>query len=1268
MPTEPAASELDMTMSLPPTADGRRPGSASPSSESELAWAQLSVSARVGRNGKFRLEEEIGKGGMGKVFRAQDLSLCRDVAIKFPIPSRSMTSAEVLAQCYREARAIARMDDENIVRIWELDDQGEPPFIAMEYLRGRSLEQILRQGRLADRDIKRVMTQVAKGLGHAHKLGVLHRDLKPSNIFVLDNGNVKLLDFGLARLNNPGAIPVGQADDPGTLQITFPRAGTAPYMAPEQWRGEDADVRTDLWSALVILFHLLSAQFPFASQTAAALRDEIRSSAPPPPLRPLRPDLPPRFLDWFEQAFAKDPSDRCPSAEDFIDGLSLMLEASDPAHDPSSYPRPVEPSKSEFWTGPATARGLVHLASPRSGLPAWSKAALVFLEEDMPSTFGRWGDIPQRTLRAAEVDMDTIQYTLSGDPSDPQWLSREADHLRKLLGTELRKYRHVFIVARDLGMIVAKRVLIDGKDALSSDEAPSSRPNSSLYPFRVRRLIHVTEGTDPMLATRRSGVSRELDDGIREQTETEFLRFVEFLQERELPSPAIHMVSCRLSPSSPWSPRDAALDTFAVVPHLAALLNRREIVLAQESIAQAFELDCANKIQLLVEATYDDPNPAAPMFASAHAGAQSEVYGALLQLCQHAHEQPPCVVVTGDAGVGKSTVLRRLTRRLGSDCLEAPDGDSPLAVFVPLYFAILESEHLLRLDHPDVPHKGEMLHDLVLDWWCQWASGMTFRGAMQRDWVVGRLSSEPTVLILDGADEFLTNHPALGPADFRMLLHYIAQAYAQNPRMSVIVGVRSSQPSLLSMASASRYVYEILRLTPAQAETYFPAARDWVTSVHDAQARSLLLTPLLLAHLDSRIARPLPDQRATRAEILERVLLTIIERSGLPRLLGADHEPVDATQWVLALMLVAWRMFARIRGEIFIGRLLTEAKEAIEAWEGHLERTGSRQEAAHLLSSFALLCDTQNRNALVRRTVLYPTGQDEVRFIHREWQDFLTSKYLAECVRWRYVDELGHRAFTLPTFMTAGEFLGDLRIDLGLVREVERKTEETGKQLIHANFCALLGNSSTPMSGPAMEVIFGDLRRMASLSRLVTIASFGTRVLKNSPHDPSIVDLRRQVVKAFAECARDDGTELFYRSQAWCYLKAFHAALGTPAPDIPWPGLGDREEDERAALELICDLEKSPPEVAPRHRSLQIAWLQIQSMLVLAPHRPISCAHYLYTIVVARRHRVHIAEVSQDLPAIFEDGSPVAAAYKAYTVVPELWTIFQRCRELFHSA
>lgn len=1274
-PTQPAAvSDHDVTMSPRPPAEVRSPPS-SPLREGKARdWARLRVAARVGRNGKFRLDEEIGRGGMGKVFRATDLTLCRDVAIKFPIPSRTLTSVEVLEQCYREARAIARMDHENIVRIWELDDQGDPPFIVMEYLRGRSLDQTLRQGRLSDLDVRRVMMQAASGLGHAHKLEVLHRDLKPSNIFVLESGQVKLLDFGLARLNARDAARPAQGiqpeDSSALSERSFlGRAGTPLYMAPEQWREEHADVRTDLWSAFVLLFELLSGQVPFASKTAAALREEILSADPPPSLRRLRPDLPARFLDWFEHAFAKDPAARCPGTEDFTAGILLL--AADGGPEEGTVPRtaPVEPLWDDFWTGAQTARSLLHLSSPRSALPHWQKAVLLFIEEDTSRSLVRWADIPRRTLRAAEVDVDTMQHTLRGDPADPAWLTDEADQLRMVLGAELRKYRHIFIVACDLGMLVAKRALIAGRELLTDEAAGTIRQDAWHYPYRVRQLIQITDATSrsgSAPGTNHGESPPAVDDGVRQETARALGHLRRFLQDRELPCVAFQQVSYKQG-SSPRISLDGGLDPAAVVPRLAGLVSRPELVLAHESIAQTFELDCANKIQLLVEASANDPDLATPTIATARAGAQSEIYRTLLQLSQQRHQHPPCMVVTGDAGVGKSTVLRRLTRKLSGDYLEAPDGDVPLPVFIPLYFVTLESERLQRLDSPAVPHKGEMLHDLLLDWWCHWLESFTYAGAMRRDWLVRRLQTEPTLVILDGADEFLTNHPALGPADVRMLLHYMATSYAQNQRLSIVLGVRSSQPSLLSMASGSRYVYEILRLTPAQAETYFPAARDWVTSIQDAQVKGLLLTPLLLAHLDSRVSLPVPNQPATRAEILERVLLTIVEQSGLPRLLRPGQEPAESAQWVLALMLVAWRLFARLRGEIFVGKLQEEAHEAIAAWEYHLDRSDSRRQARHLLSSFALLCDSQACDALIRRTVLYPSGQDEVRFIHREWQDFLTSKYLAECVRWRYVDELGHRAFTLPTFMTAGEFLGKLRVEVELVREVERRTQETGQQLIHANFCALLGNSQTPMSGPAMDLIFGDLRRMAPLSRLVTIASFGSRVLKSASGDPCAIDLRRQIVSAFTETAQDEGIDRFYRSQAWCYLKAFHDALGTPAPELPWPGLGEHEEDERAALELICDLRKSPPEVTPRHRSLQIAWLQIQSMIVLAPHRPISAAHYLYTIVVARRHRVHIAEVSQDLPMIFADSSPMAKAYREYTLVPEAWTIFQRCRDLFHA-
>ena len=333
----------------------------------------------------------------------------------------------------------------------------------------------------------------------------------------------------------------------------------------------------------------------------------------------------------------------------------------------------------------------------------------------------------------------------------------------------------------------------------------------------------------------------------------------------------------------------------------------------------------------------------------------------------------------------------------------------------------------------------------------------------------------------------------------------------------------------------------------------------------DPQVKRLLQTPLLLAHLDARSRRPAPDQVTTRAEVLERVLSTIVERSGLPQLTRFGPDAAEPSHWVHALMFVAWRMFARLRGDVAVPKLREEAQEMMRAWQRHLALRGSLQQAGDLLSGFALLCEPQACDALLSRSVLHPSGPDEVRFLHREWQDYLTARYLAESIRWKYVDELGHFAFTLPMFLGAGEILGNLRIEADLIREIEERTVARNEPLIHANFCAVLGNSRTPMSPEALAMLLGDLRKMSLLSRLVTLASFGARAMKNASNDPSVGDIRAQLVKSFRALVEDESVDRLSRSLAWCNIKAFHHTFGTEAPPGAWPGLGDPEADEDAA-------------------------------------------------------------------------------------------------------
>src|SRR5262249_5091371 len=156
-----------------------------------------------------------------------------------------------------------------------------------------------------------------------------------------------------------------------------------------------------------------------------------------------------------------------------------------------------------------------------------------------------------------------------------------------------------------------------------------------------------------------------------------------------------------------------------------------------------------------------------------------------------------------------------------------------------------------------------------------------------------------------------------------------------------------------------------------------------------------------------------------------------------------------------------------------------------------------------------------------------------------------------------YLRGLGHFAFTLPMFLAAGEMCEDLRIEADLVRAVERASAEPGADLIHPNFCAVLANSRIPMSCPAMDMLLGDLARQPLLSRLVTLAAFGNRAMRDDPSDPSGADVRRQLVRGVMALMQDESVDRLSRSLAWCNAKAFHSAFGTGLPPIPWPGLGD---------------------------------------------------------------------------------------------------------------
>jgi predicted Ser/Thr protein kinase len=250
--------------------------------------------------GKYRIVERIGRGGMGTVFKAHDPVLDRMVALKV-ISSEGDVTEELKARFYREAQACAKLNHPNIVVVHDLGEDSGQLFIVMEFLDGQELKYLIERQRLSLEEKLSLMVQVCDGFHFAHQKGIIHRDIKPGNIFVLRNGQVKILDFGIAR--------IAAGTDPG-LTRTGLIMGTLRYMSPEQARGR-VDHRSDIFSIGAVFYELLGGRPVFDSPDPMEILEKIRSEQPVP-LVELDSTIPPGLASLVERAIRKDPAQRFP--------------------------------------------------------------------------------------------------------------------------------------------------------------------------------------------------------------------------------------------------------------------------------------------------------------------------------------------------------------------------------------------------------------------------------------------------------------------------------------------------------------------------------------------------------------------------------------------------------------------------------------------------------------------------------------------------------------------------------------------------------------------------------------------------------------------------------------------------------------------------------------------------------------------------------------------------------------------------------------------
>src|SRR5208283_2423061 len=425
--------------------------------------------------GHYLIEQKLGEGGMGVVYRAHDEKLQREVALKFLgiLPAGGSASHERVLQ---EARAISALNHPNICTIYEVGEIDGKPYIAMEYVEGRPLSMEIPSNGMALEQVERYGMQLAEALGHAHSRGIAHRDLKSANVIVTPHGRLKVLDFGISRRMDTGhgGDETTRFDQSWESQHTF--TGTLPYVAPEILKGEEGDARSDIWSLGVLLYEMAEGRRPFRGGTAFELSAAIlRERAPL-----ITPPLPPILQGVIDRCLDKDPGQRYQSAGEVRAALEAATTSS---------------RSHEYFSVLAQREGT---AKRKNRTRNFALLAIVLLAVVIGYWFsGRTGTKPRKVMVGAIQSIAVLPLeNLSGDPAQdyfaygltdtPTTELSQIKKLRVISRTSVMQYKHTQKSLQEIAQELNVDAVVEGSVVRSGDRV---RISAKLYQTNVEGAL-----------------------------------------------------------------------------------------------------------------------------------------------------------------------------------------------------------------------------------------------------------------------------------------------------------------------------------------------------------------------------------------------------------------------------------------------------------------------------------------------------------------------------------------------------------------------------------------------------------------------------------------------------------------------------------------------------------------------------------------------------------------------------------------------------------